>query len=114
MIILKLLCLFSLVLIGITQELHTPISVVNPYNIIASHLLKAPYKNIKDFDSSINVKAQLQFYLNEFSQSKNESFDLCAQSIETLLKDIVHKKSYALKSKFIIFSFTMQRCWPTP
>ena len=103
MIILKVLSLFSLLLFGITQELHTPISVINPYDIIESHLLKAPYKNIKDFDSSINVEALFQFYLNEFSQSKNESFDLCAQSIEILLKDIVHEKSYALKSKFFIY-----------
>ena len=105
MIILEVLCLFLLFLIGTTQELHTPISVVNPYNIIANHLLKAPYKSINDSDSLTNVKTLLQFNLNEFSQSKNESFDLCAQSIEILLMDIVHKKSYALKSKFIIYSF---------
>ena len=111
MIILKVLSLFSLLLFGITQELHTPISIVNPYNIIESHLLKAPYKSIEDSDSSISVKALLQFNLNEFSQSKNDSFHLCAQSIEILLKDIVHKKSYALKSKFIIYLFTVQKCW---
>jgi len=102
LIMLKVFIYFISIVYCNCEIILTPLSVTNPYKLIANVL---PQHNVilsKSYQKDINLDPlQLLFNYTATAFSRPNTSDHCTISLETFGKDVYSRENYAIQSKIL-------------
>ena len=97
---------FVFLLLGIigfscSEDIQTPLSVANPYTILAKEL---PRHNVKIQQSEHSLSTIFSsLFLSRLMNNQSNITDPCANSLYQFGKDLYHEENYAIQSKINLF-----------